>query len=173
MPSRICHGFHAKFFMKWIVTLTLMTVIYVHFWLLQMDANTKNVIHAKLKNSLDLAVHDAALHIDRNEKEKGYIVFTVDQARQALQTSLQTNLSLDNNLEPYGNSLLKDRVRLVWFDAVETGPFPQTYTQPAYNYVDTLYGPSIIAIIQVKHPKHFGIAMDIEYTIGASHEYKP
>lgn len=40
------------------------------------------------------------------------------------------------------------------------------------GYIDTLEGPSVVAIITMRHPRPFGISKDKNFVVGSSHEYK-
>jgi len=144
-----------------------------------MEHQTTETSRNRLKLSLDRATHDAAMQVDKNVlAREGRIVFT-SQSKTVFDQTLQTNLKFDENYYPKANNLFNsaDRLEVLVFDRVETGcpgspaGFPCTYVNNTYGYVDTLRGPSIVAVIAMKHPRSYGVAANKSYIVGSSHEY--
>lgn len=166
--------------MKWALFLLFTAVISVLLWLWQVDHHTTQTAYLRLKNALDLATHDAALHIDKAELSLyGRIRFT-DQAPVVLATSLQRNLRLNTANFPLSPNMFRstDQLQLLVMESLETGcsdaapGFPCTYRNATYDYVDTIKGPSIVSIISLRHPRPFSFSTDASFIVGSSHEYK-
>lgn len=157
------------------------TAICCILWVWQMDHQTTETSRSRLKLSLDRATHDAAMQLDKNVlAREGRIVFT-SQARTVFDQTLQTNLKFNESYYPKANNLFNsaDRLEVLVFDRVETGcpgspsgsGFPCTYVNTTHGYIDTLRGPSIVAVIKMKHPQSYGVAANKSYIVGSSHEY--
>jgi hypothetical protein len=166
--------------MKWAVYLLFTSAICTMLWIWQMDNHATATAYNRLKNSLDRATHDAAMQIDRNEMSRnGRIIFTAN-SQDVLVTTLRNNLKLDANSRPIAPNLFRttDQVKVLVFTKLETGcpgspsGFPCTYNNPTYGYVDTIKGPSVVAIISMRHPRPFAFSADRDFIIGSSHEYK-
>ncbi|OME79614.1 hypothetical protein BK120_21805 [Paenibacillus sp. FSL A5-0031] len=158
--------------MKWVLTVILLTPILILFSAWNQDEYLQTKLKAELKEGMDLATHDASLQIIQEELEKGSIRFDPLEAEKVLRRSMQTTFKLNGLLEPLPNGIWLDPFELVWFDRIESGTFPQVYQSgPPYYYSDIIKGPSIIAIVKVKHPRYFGVSDDFEYVVGSSHEY--
>ncbi|PWW01226.1 hypothetical protein DFQ01_110116 [Paenibacillus cellulosilyticus] len=157
--------------MKWVLVLLLMTPIFLLFQAWDLDESLQTKLHAQLKQAVDLGTHDAALQVEPVALEQGEVRF--EQTYTVFLDALQRQLKLDSGLDPLATSVWKDGLQVVLFEQVETGPFPRTYSSgPPYYYTDTLLGPSVVAIVKIKHPRYFGVSDDFEYVIGSSHEYK-
>jgi len=144
-----------------------------------MDNHITETAYLRLKNSLDLATHDAALQIDKIELANGNIKFA-SNAEEVLMSTLQKNLHLDSNNFPLQPNMFRssDALKVLVFEKLETGcsassvGFPCIYNNTTYNYVDTITGPSIVAIISMRHPRPFAFSEDHSFIVGSSHEYK-
>ncbi|WP_168121883.1 hypothetical protein [Paenibacillus sp. HB172176] len=160
--------------MKWVITLILLMPMWLYLDASSHDEYLQTKLKAELKDGLKAATHDAALQVDLAELEKGHVVFLPDIAEHAFLGSVQRTYRLDTLLQPLPGSIWKSPFKLVYFERVEDGEFPMAYNSgPPYYYADVLNGPSIIAIVQVKHPRFYGISRDFNYTVGSSHEYIP
>lgn len=160
--------------MKWVLLMVLLTPVFILFQAWNQDEYLQTKLTAELKDGMDVATHDAAMKTDETELEIGNLVFDRDAAEEALRASIQRTFELDSLLQPVDGSVWKDPFELVLVDYVESGSFPQPYNSgPPYYYQDTLNGPSVVAIIKVKHPRFFGVSDDFNYVIGSSHEYVP
>jgi hypothetical protein len=127
-----------------------------------------------------MATHDAAERIDPVQRELGDITFLRPEALDAFKLSLMRNLHLDAALAPIGPNLFRstDQLKILVFDYIDShsaicASFPCTYTNNAYGYIDTLKGPSIVAIVSMRHPRPYGISVDGSFVVGSSHEYIP
>lgn len=158
--------------MKWVIMLLLMMPIFIIYSAWSQDEHLSTKLKAGLKEGMDLATHDASLQIIEEELEMGKIRFDPMKSEKALLNSLQTSFKLNSLLQPLPGGIWKDPFELVWFEKIETGNFPMIYhSGPPYYYSDTLKGPSIVAIVKVKHPRYYGVSDDITYIVGSSHEY--
>jgi hypothetical protein len=166
--------------MKWGIFLLFTSVICLTLWLWQVDNHMSETSYLRLKNALDLATHDAAMQVDKEVlAREGRIVFSA-ASDNVLLTTLRQNLHFNENNSPIQPNLFRssDALQILEFARLETGcpgspaGFPCTYTNPSYGYVDTVNGPSIIAIIRVRHPRAFSFSADKYFVVGSSHEYK-
>lgn len=166
--------------MKWAIFLLFTSAICAMLWIWQMDNHTTATAYNRLKNTLDLATHDAAMQIDKNELAKnGKIIFTTN-SNNVLNSTLQKNLKLDVNNQPIAPNMFRtsDQLKVLVVDKLATGcpgsptGFPCTYNNTTYGYVDTIVGPSIVAIISMRHPRPFAFSTDRSFIVGSSHEYK-
>lgn len=160
--------------MKWAITVIMLMPIWIYLFASNHDEALQTKLKAELKDGLKLATHDAALQIDPEMLEQGKIVFLEQAAFQAFRSSIERTFKLDQHFLPLQNSIWQNAFEIVLFDRIEEGPFPKAYYSGApYYYSDVLAGPSIIAMVKVKHPKFYGISRDFDYVIGSSHEYVP
>ena len=166
--------------MKWAIFLLFTSAICTMLWIWQMDNHTTATAYNRLKNTLDLATHDAAMQVDKNELARnGKIVFAAN-AQNVLLSTLQKNLNMDTNNLPIQPNMFRstDQLKVLVFDKLEMGcpgsppGFPCTYNNTTYGYVDTITGPSVVAIISMRHPRPFAISTDRSFIVGSSHEYK-
>jgi hypothetical protein len=158
--------------MKWVIMLLLLTPIFLIYSSWNHDEALQTKLKAQLKDGMDLATHDASLQILQEELEKGSITFNPLEAQKVLRQSMQTSFKLDGLLKPLPGGIWLNDFDLVWFELVESGVFPQVYhSGPPYYYSDTLKGPSVIAIVKVKHPRYYGVSDTFDYVVGSSHEY--
>jgi hypothetical protein len=112
----------------------------------------------KLKNALELAVHDAALALDTREFMNGKIIFDQVVAEQNFRKSLEDNLRLNNSLEPLTDSFFKEPIVLKHLEYVDHSigtTFPMNYINDKYHILDTLEGPGIVAVLETSGPRYF------------------
>jgi len=123
----------------------------------------------KMKNALELAVHDAALAIDTNRLAQGEFVYDRTQAEANLKKSLQDNLALDSTLAPLSDSFLQSPVQiklLEYYDDASGALFPFNYNNPTYEILDTIDGPAIVVVLETTGPRHFtGAPMTIRQSV--------
>lgn len=128
----------------------------------------------RMKNSLELAVHDAALAIDKTRMAQGEFVFNRTLAEANLKKSLQENLSLNSSLEPLSDSFLKTSVQiklLEFYDSDSGMAYPFNYSNPTYEILDTIDGPAIVVVLETTGPRYFtGDTMTIRQSV--VYEYK-
>lgn len=116
----------------------------------------------QIKNALELAVHDAALALDESQLyQGGKIVFDQAQALDNLKVSLNTNLKLTSSggyyYIPQQTSFYKEDLFIEHIEFIDdsNATFPMPYTNATYNILDTLNGPSIVAVLTTKSPRYF------------------
>lgn len=167
--------------MKWGIFLLFIAAVCLIQSIWQMDHHTTKAATSRLKLSADRATHDAALQVDKVVlAREGKITFA-SNAEAVFYRTLQRNLNFDESNRPKAGNLFdsSDQLELKVFEKLETGcpgstpGFPCTYVNTTYGYIDTIRGPSIVAIITMKHPRNFGISADKTYIVGSSHEYVP
>jgi hypothetical protein len=121
---------------------------------LEMDTSATR----KLKNAMELAVHDAALSLKVDELMNGKIVFDQLVAEQSFRKSLEDNLRLNTSLEPLTDSFFKEPIVLKHLEYVDhsTGTvFPMNYINDKYHILDTLEGPAIVVVLETSGPRYF------------------
>jgi hypothetical protein len=112
----------------------------------------------KLKNAMELAVHDASLSLEPDGLMNGKIVFDQITAEQNFRRSLKDNLRLNTSLEPLADSFFKEPIVLKHLEYVDhsTGnTFPMNYINDKYHILDTLEGPSIVVVLETTGPRYF------------------
>lgn len=167
--------------MKMAIFTIFMSLICSFLLLWQTDNHVSSTAYYKLKNTLDVATHDASLQIDMNSLNQGIIKFNAARANDALLNSLKANLKLDSSSHPIEPNIFRSTDKLEYkMMTVDTGcpgkpsGFPCVFDAWAASdgYIDTLEGPSVVAIVKMRHPRPFGISRDKYYIVGSSHEYK-
>lgn len=169
--------------MKWALFLIFTAMICSLLWMWQMDNHTTATAYLRLKQSLDRATHDAALQIKHSLlADEARLEFS-DDAETVLWSSLEQNLRMQLNdgapAHVTSTSLfrIEDPLQLLLFERLEKGcssaldGFPCTYVNGTYGYVDTIRGPSIVAIIAMRHPRPFALSQERFFIVGSSHEY--
>ncbi|WP_066412849.1 hypothetical protein [Sutcliffiella cohnii] len=133
---------------------------------IQFNLDADKTATRQIKNSLELAVHDASLAVDENQLGKGFIVFDQGQAEIYFKDSLMFHLDLDSELVPNNDSFYEHPFELKLLQFVDdktedpnnpgqTITFPYIYTDSLYDIVEVLYGPSVIAVIETTSPRYF------------------
>jgi hypothetical protein len=166
--------------MKMGIFAIFMTFIFIYISMNQTDNHVTDEAFLRLKNAADFGTHDAAEEIDQLERESGNIVFLQPQALSSFKTALMNNLKVNSGMYPISPNLFRssDQVKILVFDYIDKNStictsFPCTYVNSTYGYIDTLKGPSIVAIISMRHPRPYGISIDGSFIVGSSHEYIP
>jgi hypothetical protein len=141
---------------------TLRMVFLVFMWagMLAMQYNHEldTTSTRKLKDALELAIHDAALEIDKAEMSEGNIVFKQVKAEENFRKSLQENLSLNTSLQPESSSFFQEKVEIKYVEYIDdsnTVTYPFNYFNDKYEIYDTVNGPAIVAVIETKGPRYF------------------
>ncbi|MCM3619742.1 peptidase M23 [Sutcliffiella horikoshii] len=123
----------------------------------------------KLKNGLELAVHDAALALNQQELGQGRIVFDQATAFDNINKSLQDNLQLDGLHKPLPNTFFHNQVRVLhveFIDDYSGVEFPMNYSNSTFNVLETIHGPGIIIIAETESPRFFrGDSMKIRQAV--------
>lgn len=122
------------------------------------------------KPSIDIATHAAALDVDLVQAALGRIVWDTTKGTASFYTYLRKNLHLDNQNMPIQGSYLTLAPTVHFLGFVTNSNYPYTYTKIVTLYAGTakqtvrtvhttLYGPSIVAIVEVNQ-KMYGQAGD-------------
>lgn len=119
---------------------------------------------------MDIATHAAALDIDLNEAAQGRITWDPVKGTASFYSYLRKNLVLDSNNNPLPGSYLMTAPIVHYLGLVTNSSYPYNYLksvtlhpstsqQVIRNVQATLYGPSIVAIVEVRQ-KMTGQAVD-------------
>ncbi len=149
---------------------------------IQWNLDSDKTATRQIKNTLELAVHDASLALDESQLSQGYIVFDQVQARTNFEESLKYHLKLDNNLIPISNSFYQHEIKIKHLEYIDdrtvdpSNPpqlvsFPYVYQNSKYDIVDVLDGPSVIAVLETRSPRYFA-GNSITIRQAAVYEYK-
>jgi hypothetical protein len=122
------------------------------------------------KPLIDIATHAAALDIDLYEAAQGRIVWDMNKGRASFYSYFRKNLHLDSNNIPLQGSYLTNVPIVHYLGLVTNSSYPYTYTksiilhqstskQTVRTIQATLYGPSVVAIVEVQQ-KMYGQAQD-------------
>ncbi|MDC3424312.1 peptidase M23 [Aquibacillus sp. 3ASR75-11] len=139
---------------------------------MQYNMDADKTATRQVKNALELAVHDAALALDESQLSQGKIVFDQVQAMENLKKSLEDNLELSSGMgyvyTPTADSFYQDDFYLEHIEFVDDSnrTFPSVYYNPDYAIIDTLNGPSVIAVLSTTSPRYFaGDGITIRRTV--------
>lgn len=144
-------------------TLRTMFLILIFAGLMSMQYNidSDKTATRQIKNALELAVHDAALALDESQLSQGKIVFDQEQALENFKNSLNYTLDFTSSsgyyYEPKSTSFYKEDLYIDHIEFIDdtNATFPFTYTNADYDIIDTLNGPSIVAVLATKSPRYF------------------
>lgn len=150
-------------------------VIFIFSWLYQEQQYQWDLTHQTLKDTNNLAVHDAIVMPDRAAMSEGRIIFDESDAREHFETTLRINLGLDLNFNPIAGSPMRHGVEIVEFEVFDDSNtiFPYLYDNPTYRVTKYLRGPAAFAVIRTKYPtliNRLGTGSDIQ--VPAIQEYK-
>ncbi|MEK3992664.1 peptidase M23 [Robertmurraya sp. FSL R5-0851] len=145
---------------------TLRTILFILLFAfitqMQINLDSDKTATRQIKNALELAVHDAALAISPIDMANGRIVFNQDLAIYNLSESLKSNLHLDTGAgyvyTPTSNSFFKNDLyisHLEFIDDTVTRTYPYTYINNDYDIMETVNGPSVIAVLTTESPRWF------------------
>lgn len=160
---------------------TLRTVLFVLLFafILQMQFNldADKTASRQLKNAIEIAVHDAALAIEPLAMGDGRVVFDETLARQYLIESLEKNLNVTSKdgyrFTPAPNSFYKSDIKLEHLEFIDDSDgltYPFNYINTTYDIIETIDGPSVIAVITTDSPRWFR-GQSIKIRQGAVYEY--
>ena len=165
--------------MKWAIFLLFTSAICAMLWMWQVDNHITETAYIRLKNGLDRATHDAALQINYDELARnGRIAFS-DEMNVVLLQSLRHNPKLDERNMPVAPNMFRssDDLQVLHIEKIETGcpgsaiGFPCIYMNSEFDYIDSIRGPSVVAIISMRHPRPFAFSADSYFIVGSAHEY--
>lgn len=146
-------------------TLRTVLLILLFAFIMQMQTNldADKTATRQLKNSLEVAVHDASLAILPEGLAEGKIIFKQDAARANLKMSLENNLNLIGTGDgmvytPNPNAFFKKDLQLVDLEFIDDSiprTYPFVYTNPDYKIMEVVDGPCIIAVMTTESPRWF------------------
>lgn len=145
---------------------TLRTILFILMFALitqmQFNLDADKTATRQIKNALELAVHDASLTISPSEMGLGNVVFDQNRAIENLRLSLESSLKIQSSggfvYTPNSNSLFKQELyisHLEFIDDSITTNYPYTYVNDDYEIMETVDGPSIIAVMTTESPRWF------------------
>lgn len=162
--------------MDYIIKLAFVLLIFIYSWFFQIQNQEWDIQRSMLKDANNMAVHDASQELNETARAEGRLIIDPNEAYAAFRQSLQNNLGLDDGLSPLAGSRLQAQVRILKFDIVDesTGViFPLLYEDSTYGITKYIQGPSVIAVIETKHPLLITRAKVQEaITVPAVQEYK-
>ena len=137
-----------------------MSVVYLTFWMWQVDDNNTALANKRLKNAVNYATHDASLQLKQAELGTGRIVFDIPAAENTFRQTLQDNLVLDNSLNPKPGTLFKQKLTVIFTDFIDDDDgktYPFFYENDIYGIHHWIYGPSVIFAVEVQRPVVFNV----------------
>lgn len=145
---------------------TLRTILFILMFAfitqMQFNLDADKTATRQMKNALELAVHDAALAVSPVEMGNGKVVFDQTKAIDNLRLSLESNLKIQSSggfvYTPSSNSLFKHDLyisHLEFIDDSVTTTYPYTYVNNDYEIMETVDGPSVIAVMTTESPRWF------------------
>ena len=141
--------------MDYIIKLSFVLLIFIYSWFFQVQNQEWDVLRSMLKDANNIAVHDAAQEINEVELSQGRLIIDPAQAYSTFLESLELNLGLDDTLSPKPGSRLHDQLEIVKFTVLDESTginFPMLYEDTTYGITQYVQGPSVIAVIETKHP---------------------
>ncbi|NUU60018.1 hypothetical protein [Paenibacillus agri] len=162
--------------MDYIIKLAFVLLIFIYSWFFQIQNQEWDTLRSMLKDAGNVAVHDAAQEMDEAARAQGRLIIDPAQAYATFEDSLRHNLGLGNDLSPKVGSRFRDKVKIVKFDIVDESRgarFPLLYEDRKYGITKYIQGPSVIAVIETKHPVLIARTKTQEaITVPAVQEYK-
>ncbi|MFF2017582.1 hypothetical protein [Paenibacillus sp. NPDC058177] len=162
--------------MDYIIKLAFVLLIFIYSWFFQIQNQEWDTLRSMLKDAGNVAVHDAAQEMDEAARAQGRLIIDPAQAYATFEDSLRHNLGLGNDLSPKVGSRFRDKVKILKFDIVDESKgarFPLLYEDRKYGITKYLQGPSVIAVIETKHPVLIARTKTQEaITVPAVQEYK-
>ncbi|WP_342438745.1 hypothetical protein NSS79_06660 [Paenibacillus sp. FSL L8-0436] len=141
--------------MDYIIKLAFVLLIFIYSWFFQIQNQEWDMLRSMLKDANNMAVHDASQQLNEAARAQGRLIIDPAEAYATFRQSLRINLGLDGGLSPLAGSRLQTQVKIVKFDIVDesTGVnFPFLYEDSAHGIAKYIQGPSVIAVIETKHP---------------------
>ncbi|MFF2908749.1 hypothetical protein [Paenibacillus sp. NPDC057934] len=162
--------------MDYIIKLAFVLLIFVYSWFFQIQNQEWDTLRGMLKDAGNVAVHDAAQEMDEAARAQGRLIIDPVQAYATFEDSLRHNLGLGNDLSPKVGSRFREKVKIVKFEIVDESKevsFPLLYEDRKYGITKYIQGPSVIAVIETKHPVLIArTKMQEAITVPAVQEYK-
>ncbi|OME30683.1 hypothetical protein BSK63_17475 [Paenibacillus odorifer] len=142
--------------MDYIIKLAFAFLIFMFTWFFQVQNQEWDVNRSLLKDANNMAVHDAAQEINEDQRSHGLLIINPTEAYTTFKETLQKNLGLDSELSPLEGSRFHDKVNILEFviiDESSSVSFPYLYEDQRYGITKYIQGPSVIAVIETKHPQ--------------------
>ncbi len=142
--------------MDYIIKLTFAFLIFMFTWFFQVQNQEWDINRSLLKDANNNAVHDAAQEINEYQRSHGILIINPTEAYATFKETLQKNLGLDSELSPLEGSRFHDKVNILEFVIIDESSnvsFPYLYEDPRYGITKYIQGPSVIAVIETKHPQ--------------------
>jgi hypothetical protein len=141
--------------MDYIIKLAFVLLIFIYSWFFQIQNQEWDVLRSMLKDAGNIAVHDAAQELNEAARSQGHLIIDPAAAYETFQDTLQSNLGLDEDLSPKAGSRLHNSVKIVEFVILDESSgitFPYLYEDAQFGITKYIQGPSVIAVIETKHP---------------------
>lgn len=145
---------------------------------MQYNLDSDKTATRKVKDGLEAAVHDAGMAVSVSDLAQGNIVFDQNTALTNLKASLEANLRVTsgsgNVFAPNSNSFFMNKLQLVDLEFIDdsvTTTYPYTYSNPTYDIIEQVNGPSVIAVLTTESPRWF-VGPPIMIRQAAVYEYK-
>lgn len=150
-------GAHILVFVLLASTMLVLINIIALNWMMQSS------VHGKTKTALDQATRAAAMDVDEIEKARGRIVWDTLNGTSNFYKYLRLNMNLDTSNNPLTGSYLTTAPVVHVFEEVSAPSYPHsinrsitlypgTQDETTRNVAVTIYGPSILAIVEVRQP---------------------
>ncbi|QCJ45458.1 peptidase M23 (plasmid) [Bacillus sp. S3] len=140
----------------------LFILLYAFITQLQFNLDADKTATRQVKNTLELAVHDASLAILPESISEGKIVFDQIVATSNFKKSLEVNLSVTstsgNIFNPTENSFFKHDLQVVELEFIDDSvprTYPFVYYNSKYKIIENVDGPCIIAVLTTESPRWF------------------
>lgn len=142
-------------------TKTMMMFLFTFImWVFQINIQTDAEAHYKLKETIELGAHDAALQVVPYELQQGRIVFDQNRALEAFKESLVYHLRLIDEsqfvLTPEEKSFYQDPIRILhmqFFDDSNTSSYPFLFEDTTYNVREVIRGPAVYFVVETETPR--------------------
>lgn len=148
-------------------------------WVLQLNLQTDSEAHRILKESIEIAAHDAALQNIESESARGLIIFHRNEALKVFKNDLMYQLRLQEagayTLVPLDDSFFQDPIQIVYEEYIDdsnTPHFPFFYENTTYGIREIIRGPSVVYVVETKTPRYFrGQKKDIQKSVVYEYPY--
>ncbi|MGI2295533.1 hypothetical protein [Paenibacillus sp. GXUN7292] len=145
-----------------ILVFSLLAIISLTFiWMMALNFMLQSSSMNKSKLALDQATHAAAMEINRQQAARGVLVWNSTQGRDHFYRYLRLNMKLDSLNKPLPESFLNHDPIVHVLEGVTAASYPSqisrsitlyagTRDQITRNVTVTIYGPSVLAIVEVR-----------------------
>lgn len=160
--------------MKQVYLTIVVFFVSIFFQAFQFDNQTTSLAAIRLKNGLELALHDATMAVIEEEYANGYVVFDQPESEKLFRRTLVANLQLDEKLVPLDGTLFTTSMKYELYyadDRITGGVYPYHYVDAFNNIDEWVYGPSIIGRITTANPLRRAILPETNLVRTAVYEY--